>query len=540
MEKVKATISRIVIPVISVLLCLGLNYLFTPAWTLHSAGMWGLLLTGFLIATCLSFIIEFMINEKETSGMVITGIYAGISIVIVLIMCIGNLSGAKAFNSSKYQALIEVQDGNFQEEIPEAEDVAVVDLNTARRVGSRAIGTIKNSTWYEIDNEYNLITYQGKQYRISPLNYGGYLKFRKAKEVGIPGYVLVDAVTQEGKYIALDKPIYYSPSAFWGKDLSRHLRSQYLNYILGTSFFEIDEEGNPFWITSVKTPTIGLFGGKTEEKFIITNANNGESDIYSAEELPKWVDHAFDLKYLMTTTQWSFEYVHGWWNALTSKTDVKNLSYVYGDGSFSGYNSTVTKDGIMFFTGVTPANSTESNVGFILVSTRTGVVKYFECPGAEESSAQAAAEGLVQNLGYKATYPTIINVDGIETYFMTLKDDAGLIQKYALCNVANYTMVVEANTLQECMDKYCVKIGVTKETPKEDTFSKEGTISEITNVQISGYTYYCFKLNGEDDIYMSSIENSSKQAFMKEGQKIRIEFVKSSEEGVFTIKKISF
>ncbi len=461
------------------------------------------------------------------------------------------------FNASKYQKMIEIEEGNFEKDINRIEDtnnISIVDMETAESVGDRTVGSIKNATWYEVDDEYNLIEYQGEQYRISTLNYGGYFKARKAKYEGIPGYVLVNTQTQEAKYIELEEGMKYSPSAYWSFDLKRHLRNQYSSYIFGTAFFEIDENGMPYYITAVQKPTIGLFGGKKEESFIITNAINGESKEYSTDDLPEWVDHAYDLDYLMQVTKYNLKYVNGFWNSLFSQTDVLNTSYEYkagkdtdGDGKkdiyYEGYNTTITSDGdIVFYAGLTPASNAESNVGFILANPKTGVIKRYECSGAEESSAVSSAESLVQDLKYLATFPTILNVNGNETYFMLLKDKAGLVQRYALCNVKNYTQVVQSETLDEALELYQEKLGLTTvtETEQTETLKKEGAIENLYQAQLDGCTFYYFTIEGSTDLYMSSIKNSNKQVLLITGMKVSIEYVNSSEEGVCIVQKIQF
>ena len=57
--------------------------------------------------------------------------------------------------------------------------------------------------------------------------------------------------------------------------------------------------------------------------------------------------------------------------------------------------------------------------------------------GATEMAAQSSAEGKVQQFGYRASFPMIINLDGQPTYFMTLKVNAGLIKQYAFVSVSN-------------------------------------------------------------------------------------------------------
>ena len=345
-----------------------------------------------------------------------------------------------------------------------------------------------------------------------------------------------------------------SPSAFWSFDLKRHLRNQYPGYIFGEHFFEIDEKGTPFWITSIKTPTIGVFGGKKEQSFVITNAMTGDSKEYPVEKLPEWVDHAFDLSYLMEVAEWNLKFGNGFWNAYFAKTGVMKTAYSYRGGKdtdddgkndtiFEGYNTTLTSDGdIAFYTGLTPASNAESNIGFLLANPRTGVITRYTCSGAEESSAAASAESLVQDLKYVATFPTILNVDGNETYFMLLKDKAGLVQRYALCNVKNYTKVVQATTLEEAIKLYKEKLGITTETEtkKEETLKAEGIIQNLYQAQLDGCTYYYFTLDDKADLYMSSIKNSNKQVMLTKGMKVSIEYQKTSEKGVYNITKIQF
>lgn len=546
----KNIFSRCVALVVTFLIGLGLNALMLPAWSFSNPGLWGFFIMMVAIGTILQWVVDYFIVyddcEVEFLGIKIGGIAFGI---LVLILVIGALTSWQLFSASKYQEIVTIEDGIFDEDINHVENVnniSIVDLGTAERLGDRTIGSIPNAAWYEVDNEYDLINYQGEQYRISPLNYGGLFKFNKAKYDGIPGYVLVNTLTQEAKYVELEKGIKYSPSAYWSFDLKRHIRGQYPNDRLGEFQFEIDEDGNPYWITPVRIATVGMFGCTKETSFIITDACTGESQKYKTEELPEWVDHAYSLEYLMRAADYNLSYVKGIWNSWFSKTGVMRTSYQYRNNNaefgvlFAGYNTTITSDGdIVYYTGLTPASNAETNVGFLLLNPRTGVIKRYNCSGAEESSAQAAAESLVQDLKYEATFPTMLNVEGEETYFMLLKDKAGLVQRYALCNVENYTKVVQAVTLEEAVNQYLAKLGqVTVQESEEQ--SAKGIISELYEAQIDGCTFYYFKIEGSTNLYMSSIKNSNKQVMLKVGTEVSIEYVPSTEDGVFIVQKISF
>lgn len=542
--KFKLHPAQIIPPVLGIITAILFNYLFMPAKTLRSPGFWWLILGTIIIAFIAEAIIDWIIDEEYWG----TAVYGGITAIVLVAMIVCNSFGSKMFNADQYQKLIEVTNGSFSEDVPKVEDTskfAVVDLATAEKLGDRTVGGIKNATWYEVDDEYNLIIKNGQQYRISPLNYGGLFKYNKAKYFGIPAYVLVNTQTQEAEYVELDEAMKVSPSACFGQKLERVLRKQYPSLQFGTSYFEVDEQGNPYWITSVQTPSMGVWKAKLVTAVVITDAVTGESEMYEVSEIPEWVDHVYPLDYLMTLVNYNFKYVNGYWNF--SQTGVNRTTYSYRTSgssdtpAFAGYNSAITSDGqVVFFTGVTPANGAETNLGFILASPSTGVVKYYDCAGAEESSAQAAAEGLVQNLSYKATFPTILNVDGVETYFMALKDGAGLVQRYALCQVANYVNVVEATTLDEALIKYKQKLGMVEEetAPVVESSTVSGTVTSIYTAQVEGYTYYYFTLDDGATLYMSSIVNNYRQVAMKVGDKVEVTFT-GSQEGVEMVSDIS-
>ena len=539
---------RIIGLVITVLVGMGINYLALPAWNLRNPSLWSFLIVISIIGAIIECVIESSSKNSKKKvkhkyiGTQATLIVAGILFVILLL---GFVTSWPMFSASKYQAMTDIKEGNFEQDINQVDNVSnisIVDMETAEHLGDRTIGSIKNSAWYEVDNEYNLIDYNGELYRISSLNYGGFFKYNKANKTGIPGYVLVNTSTQEAKFIELTAPIKYSPSAYWSYDLKRHLRNEYPSYIFGKSFFEIDEEGIPYYITSVINPTIGMFGGQKEETFIITNATSGECKEYTSDQLPEWVDHAYSLDYLMRITENNLTYINGFWNSIFSQTNVLNTTYFYRNMEigFEGYNTAITSNGeIVFYTGLTPASNAESNVGFILANPKTGEVIRYTCSGAEESSAQASAESLVQDLRYVATFPTILNVNGEETYFMLLKDKAGLVQRYALCNVKNYTKVVQAETLKDAVNLYLEKVGVENNQNKE-VQNISGKITELYNAEIEGNTYYYFKIENSDNLYMSSIQNSNKQVLLKIGTKINIDYVTTSEIGVCLVQNIVF
>ena len=528
-------------------------YIFLPAINLRSPGF---LLMIVIIGILLTVSLVDYECEEFTIPSKITGVITGI---VLLVIIIGFITTWRVFHVEQYREIVTVtQENSFERDFPKVENdgknIAYVDLNTARKLGDRAIGNIKHASWYDVNQEYNLIEYKGEYYRISPLEYAGLMKWHRAKYEGIPGYVLVNAKTQATQFVEVDGGYFYSPSAKWGKDLTRHLRSQYPNYMFGNSYFEIDDEGHPYWITGINQPTIGLFGGHKETSFIVTDAVNGKSQVYSIEDLPNWIDHAFGLDYLMKNIHNYYDLVNGVFNF--SKTDVYRTSYDYRSSSdedgepFAGYNSFIDVNGdICFYVGLTPANKAESNTGFLTVNTRTGEVKeyrYDMSGGIEEGTAIERAESEVQNYKYVSTFPMLLNIADEPTYLMILKGNDGLIKQYALAMVSTESsVIITDNSLDGAILKYKEALnnaGVIEEEveTEPETEAKEvtGKITEKYEITVDGTTHYLYQINGKTTIYDASIKTGYMQATYVVGDKVTIKYIES-EDDVLVVTEIA-
>ena len=569
---------------LTLLLCWGIDYLALVPLNISSSGFWwfnvGLTVIGVIIALIFTAIYRYVSDQDEYYGFkewckayIIPTILICVAIVLLLTFLITSIGGWQMGHADQYANIVKVEEGNFAEEVPNASEnqnkIVYVDQKTAQKLGDRTLGSVKNSSWYEVDSEYNLVCINGKYYRISPVNYSGFFASQKVrKNGGIPGYVSVDVQTQEATFVYYEESekMIYSPSGNFQYDLHRHIHQSYKTKILGKSFFEVDDNNHPYWITEVKEATIGMRGGLIVKSFIITDASSGEMKEYTVETLPEWVDHAYSVDSLMQMIGWHYRYQNGFLNM--SKTELYKTTYSYRTTKgadeensytpFDGYNSAISKDGeIIFYTGITPDNKAETNKGFVSANPRTGEIRFYDVTGAEESSAQTAAEGLVQNLKYSASFPILINVDGVETYFMVLKDAGGLIQRYALCNIENYAKRVEAESIDEAIIKYKKEIGlIAADDSIEDTNSSDktndveenvetieltGVVTDVKEAQVKGYTYYYFTVEGSDLVFMSSIQNSNMQPMkLISGATVTIKYYESKESGIGIVKSISF
>ena len=214
---------------------------------------------------------------------------------------------------------------------------------------------------------------------------------------------------------------------------------------------------------------------------------------YKVEDCPTWVDRVYPADLLVQLYDYHGTLIHGFLNSVLGQKGCLKTT--------EGYNYLALNDDVWVYTGVTSVSGDRSNVGFVMMNQRTKETKYYEIPGAEEYSAMASAEGQVQNLGYKATFPLLLNIADEPTYFIALKDNAGLVKKYAMLNIQKYQNVAIGDTVQECEKKYLKMIkGSGAAVAGEDTKKITGEIRRMAQGVIDGNTHYYIVLEDHEDL----------------------------------------
>ena len=223
-------------------------------------------------------------------------------------------------------------------------------------------------------------------------------------------------------------------------------------------------------------------------------------------------------------------YKEGFLNSLFSQTNVVKTT--------EGYNYTVMNDDVYLYTGITSVSSDEANIGFILTNMRTKETNYYAVPGAEEYSAMASAEGQVQQMKYKSTFPLLINLNNKPTYLMSLKDNAGLVKMYALVDVENYQKVVVTDATDGIEKAIINYLGDSEVQVGDKTLSEDIVINKINSVNIDGNTYY-YIIDDEDRRYRISIKvNRDMLPFLSEGDSLKVYY--NEEKSVIEVIRVEF
>lgn len=484
---------------------------------------------GFWIALFLYFGALGFVNSMTQDGSNRFNTFCAVgAIICIVVLIFGGILCSEFFNARRYQRIITVQNGNFNEDITQIEinQLPILDRDSAEILGDRKMGVmVDHVSQFEVANDYTQINISNRPVRTTPLEYGGGLfKWLNNAKNGVPGYINVDMVTQEAELVRLKQGgMKYVPSAYFGKNLERHLRFRYPTFIFDDYVFEIDDEGNPWYIVPVVKKTIFMFGGKDIKGAVILNPITGDSTYYDIKDVPQWVDRVYPVEVVIDQLNWYGTYKNGWWNTKFSKQGMLQCT--------EGYNYIAKDDDIWLYTGFTSVGKDESNVGFMLVNMRTKEAKYYACPGAEEYSAMKSARGAVTNYRYEPTFPLLINVNDEPTYLMALKDNASLVKMYALVNVESYQIVSTGNTLNEAFINYSKALMELGRNNGISAFANAtGRVIAVKEAVKAGDTYYYLMLDGDSNIYVAPISVSDELPFTSVNDEVFMEYIESGSE----------
>lgn len=516
---------KAVLVLVGLLLAGVYYYVSLPAINIHATGFWTFLIALIILILALYVFKKRMHTAYELkeskvvkSGVVVIG-------VVVVVYLIGSLLSSPIINARKYRDLLEVQERSFTEDIQPVNynQIPILDKDSATLLGSRKMGSMVDMvSQFEVSNLYSQINYQGKPYRVTPLVYADTIKWFTNQANGIPAYIMIDMATEETTLVNLEQPIRYSQSELFNRNIYRHLRFNYPTYIFDELSFEIDEDGVPYWVCPVKKYEIGLFGGQTIGRVVLCNAQTGACEDYALEDCPTWVDKANPAELLLKLYNYHGTLVNGFINSVIGQKGCLQTT--------EGYNYLAMEDDVWVYTGVTSVNSDESNVGFVLMNQRTRETRYYKVNGAEEYSAMASAEGQVQNLGYQASFPILLNVNNQPTYLMALKDGAGLVKKYAMVNIQQYQNVAIGDSVAECEKAYIKLLNNNGISAAIDGETKNitGTIRRIAQSVIDGNSHFYLVLEGNDLVFDVPVNDYLQVVALEEGDRVKIEYIEGN------------
>lgn len=534
---------KLIISIIFAVLTAGIGfYVFLPPLNLRAQSFWFYIL-AIAVAAALPFFTPRAYEKKGKKYVKVPIIKANLTAITIValplsVLLIGSLISSTVFNARAYARVIEVKESNFSQDLPETTEVtniALMDTESAKMLGNRTLGSLSHVvSQYTVSDAYTQINYKNTPKKVSNLEYDGFFKWIGNRDKGVPGLVIVDPVNSSAEYMELSSPMHYVQSGYFGDDLMRKLRFDYPTKIFDDSSlsFELDDKGNPYYIVSCYKPRVMLFGAYDVSEVIIFNPCDGSSTIYPVGEVPAWVDVVYDGYLASDKFNWHGTLSGGFINSIIGNVGCKQATDDFG--------YVVLGDDVWYFTGVTSAVSNDkSNIGFILTNARTGEYRFYPVIGAEEHSAMAAAEGEVQEKGYVASFPSLINVSGQATYIMVLKDAAGLVKLYALVNVENYSIVATGATQADAMSSYKKLLRQNDIQIGDGTMNVEITVEDVRIAMVSDVaTVYVTAESGE--VYKGYLEADEALILIRKGDKLKISYIPGDIDRIFIISHWEF
>lgn len=460
-------------------------------------------------------------------------------IAMIIVTAAGSLAGWVVIRARSYSQLLQIQTGDFAQEVDEIsyDQIPMLDADSAVLLGNRKLGELADMvSQFEIMDTYTQINYRGRPVRVTSLAYGDLFKWFTNRAKGLPAYIIIDMVTQDAEVVRLPEGMKYTVAEHFNRNLYRHLRFSYPAMMFDAPVFEIDEEGTPYWVSARIVKTIGLFGGTDIHGAVLTNAITGECKYY--EDVPSWVDRVYNSDLIMQQYDYYGSYHNGFINSIFGQRDVTQTT--------AGYNYIAIGDDVYMYTGVTSVTSDESNIGFLLCNQRTKETHFYSVAGATEQSAQASAQSKVQQMNYKATFPLLLNIAEQPTYFMALKGADGLVKMYAMVNVQQYQIVATGSTLAECEVNYRAALadnglisGEQTEVIPSDQEEITGTLAEIRMAVMDGNSYYFLRLEGANTFYAVSAAKNPLAVILNVGDRVSVTYSAGNEGSILTASSVT-
>lgn len=498
---------------------------------LYSDGLafWCFVITSFLIVMWLVGGVGKIVNHREVrdihgDAIRLPGMKKWLIALAILpwvILILVNVFTMPLFFPDQYRdQMTKPEAHNFTSDIQplDISQLPVVDYNLAKKLADKKLGekpalgsqvTLGDPTIQRVD---------GKLVWVVPLQHSGFFKWA-SNMAGSPGYIVISANNPANVQYVDKYPIKYQPNGYFMDNLNRKIRFSGAIFKGVTDYsFELDDSGKPYWVITTYKNRLG-FSLPEADGVLIMDAATGATTSYALDKVPSWVDRVQPTDFVMTQLNNRGSYIHGVFN-FSNKDKFQtseNYAIVYNKGR------------CYLFTGLTSVGSDESATGFMMVDLVSKKSLLYNMSGATEYAAQKSAEGKFQNYRYTASFPLITNVSGEPTYFMTLKDEEGLIKQYAFVSVKNYMVVGTGESIPDAVNDYAR--GLTESgsgsgaitTAQKQKLS--GTIARIASEQQGGNTIYRFTLTDQPGkIFSAPFDISNELSLTMPGDVVDIEY----------------
>ncbi|KMY52085.1 membrane protein [Peribacillus loiseleuriae] len=440
---------------------------------------------------------------------------------------------AGIFNADEKYELAKMEEKVEIKPFDEKVTPASVPPQFARNKMRKAFGQVPNTSYYELGN-LQIQKVNGEYVYIAPVEFSGFFKWWNGEE--IPGYFILSATDSTANPKFMKEEMIYTPSSYFNKNVERHIRMQYPKHIFyGDAYLEIDDEGKPYYIRSFGE-FISARNGFTVKGLVVVDPKNGKTKAYNLADVPEFIDGAVSPEVVSLQNSYFGNYVHGFWNSIFGKSDVKLPS---DEGTVANVTPIFNEDGEMYyFTDFTsPKEGVDSMLGYSLTNSRTGIATYYT-GNLEESymDSQGALQIIEKKFIEKKWHgemSVLYNFYGEASWLTPVLDSNGFLQNYFIVSAANPEISVYGITPNEALKQYKTALqrggGTVDGSSKADDRKINGTVIRVYKEKAGDFTVVSFLLDNHQS-YMISSEKNPKSIYLKEGDKVNVTYLATGED----------
>lgn len=415
----------------------------------------------------------------------------------------------------------------------ENETPASVPPQFARNKMKKAFGQVPNTSYYELGN-LQIQKLNDDYVYIAPVEFSGFFKWWKGNST--PGYFTLSATDSSANPKFIKSEMIYTPSSFFNKNIERHIRMKYPKKIFfGDVQLEIDEDGKPYYIRTYGE-FISARNGFTAKGLVVVDSKNGAIKEYPLTDVPEFIDGAVSPEAVSLQNSYYGNLVHGFWNSVFGKSDVKLPS---DEGTESNVSPIFDENGTMYyFTDFTsPKEGVDSMLGYSLTNSRTGKATFYTGnPEQSYMDSQGALQIIEKKFIEKkwlGQMPILYNFYGEASWLTPVLDSNGFLQNYFIVSAANPEISVYASTPNEALKQYKTALQRGKGTVDGSSKALEkqisGTVMRVYKEKNGDFTIVSFLLNNRQNFIISS-EKAPLAIYLKEGDQVNIRYLDTGED----------
>lgn len=482
---------------------------------------WSSLWIVFLVVTFLSVLVAGRKERKLKIGLFLAALLVGIFIV-----------SAPLFNANKKFELVEMVQKVEIEAFDETKTPASVPPKFARNKMKKAFGQVANTSYYELGN-LQIQKVNDEYVYIAPVEFSSFFKWMNGKT--IPGYFTMSATnaSDNPKFIKVDMA--YTPSSYFQKNVIRHMRMEKPELIFyGDIQLEIDEAGKPFYIRSYGE-FVTARNGFDVKGIVTVDATNGDLQQYALADIPAFIDGAVSPEAVSLQNSYFGNYIHGFWNSVFGKKDVKIPS---DEGTVANVSPIFDEQGDMYyFTDFTsPKEGVDSMLGYALTDGRTGKATYYT-GNLEESymDSQGALQIIEKKFiekKWNGEMPVLYNFYEQASWLTPVLDSNGFLQNYFIVSAANPEIAVYGNTPNEALKLYKTALqrggSAVEGSSKADEAEAEIIVKRVYKEALDGFTAV-FVLAEDGRNFLITSEAIPLAVYIQEGDQLKITYFETGE-----------